>query len=140
MKTVAVVGAGAIGTFLGTYLARTGADVSALARGATAAALRAHGFRFEEGGAAPHRAGARDGGDDRARPAGSGRARGEGAVAAGPRRPRSAAARPAHRGAPAMNGVPWWFFHGLGGPHEGAAVRAVDPDGRHRGRASRRVT
>jgi 2-dehydropantoate 2-reductase len=30
----------------------------------------------------------------------------------------------------AMNGVPWWFFHGLGGPHEGSAVRAVDPDGR----------
>jgi 2-dehydropantoate 2-reductase len=29
-----------------------------------------------------------------------------------------------------MNGVPWWFFHGLGGSHEGAAVRAVDPDGR----------
>jgi 2-dehydropantoate 2-reductase len=31
---------------------------------------------------------------------------------------------------PAMNGVPWWFFHDLGGSHEGAAVRAVDPDGR----------
>ena len=30
----------------------------------------------------------------------------------------------------AMNGVPWWFFHGLGGPHEGSEVRAVDPDGR----------
>jgi 2-dehydropantoate 2-reductase len=29
-----------------------------------------------------------------------------------------------------MNGVPWWFFHGRGGPHEGAPVRAVDPDGR----------
>ena len=51
MKTVAIVGAGAIGTFLGTYLARTGTDVSALARGKTAAALRTHGFRFEEGGA-----------------------------------------------------------------------------------------
>jgi 2-dehydropantoate 2-reductase len=31
---------------------------------------------------------------------------------------------------PAMNGVPWWFFHGLAGSHEGAAVRAVDTDGR----------
>jgi 2-dehydropantoate 2-reductase len=30
----------------------------------------------------------------------------------------------------AMNGVPWWFFHGLGGPHDGAPVRAVDPGGR----------
>jgi 2-dehydropantoate 2-reductase len=26
--------------------------------------------------------------------------------------------------------VPWWFFNGLAGSHEGAAVRAVDPDGR----------
>lgn len=50
MKKVSIVGAGAIGTFLGTYLARSGSEVSALARGATAAALRTHGFQFEEGG------------------------------------------------------------------------------------------
>jgi 2-dehydropantoate 2-reductase len=31
---------------------------------------------------------------------------------------------------PAMNGVPWWFFHGLGGSLEGTAVRAIDPEGR----------
>jgi 2-dehydropantoate 2-reductase len=29
----------------------------------------------------------------------------------------------------AVNGVPWWFFHGIGGPHEGAVVEAVDPGG-----------
>ena len=46
-----MVGAGAIGTFIGTGLARSGSEVSALARGRTAAALRAHGFRFEENGA-----------------------------------------------------------------------------------------
>src|SRR5258705_13903781 len=50
MKTVSIVGAGAIGTFLGAYLARSGSEGSALARGATAAALRTHGVRFEEGG------------------------------------------------------------------------------------------
>ena len=45
---VAIVGAGAIGLFLGTHLARAGAEVSAIARGATAEALRvleAGGFR-----------------------------------------------------------------------------------------------
>ena len=127
---VCVVGAGAIGTFVGAYLARSGCEVSALARGATAAALRAHGFRFQQDGAvltAPVRVA-------------------EDAVGLGPqdlivvavKAPALAAAAgsvaallgPRTTVLPAMNGVPWWFFHGLGGPHDGAAVRAVDPDGR----------
>jgi 2-dehydropantoate 2-reductase len=29
-----------------------------------------------------------------------------------------------------INGIPWWYFHKLAGPHEGRAVAAVDPDGR----------
>lgn len=29
----------------------------------------------------------------------------------------------------AVNGVPWWYFHGLGGPHEGRIVESVDPGG-----------
>jgi 2-dehydropantoate 2-reductase len=28
----------------------------------------------------------------------------------------------------AMNGVPWWFFDGLGGPCDGLRLRSVDPD------------
>jgi 2-dehydropantoate 2-reductase len=28
-----------------------------------------------------------------------------------------------------VNGVPWWYFQALGGPHEGRAVTRVDPDG-----------
>jgi glycine/D-amino acid oxidase-like deaminating enzyme len=39
---VCVVGAGAIGTFIGARLSRSGCQVTALARGATAASLRAH--------------------------------------------------------------------------------------------------
>jgi 2-dehydropantoate 2-reductase len=130
MKTVCVVGAGAIGMFLGTRLARSGSEVAALARGATAAALRTHGFRFEEGGTtltAPVRVV-------------------ETTAALGPQdlvvltvkgpslsglaeqvRPLLG---PESMVLTAMNGVPWWFFHGLGGPHEGSVVRAVDPDGR----------
>ena len=130
MKTVFIVGAGAIGTFLGTYLARRGAEVSAVARGATAAALRTHGFRFEEGGTvltAPVRVV-------------------EETTALGPQDLVVLAVKGpslpdlAEKVRPllgpdtvvltAMNGVPWWFFHGLGGPHEGAAVKSVDPYGR----------
>jgi 2-dehydropantoate 2-reductase len=127
---VCVVGAGAIGTFIGTYLARGGDEVSALARGATAAALRAHGFRFEQGGvvlSAPVRV---------AEDAGVLGPQGLVVVAVkGPSLPEVAGQVGALLGPetivlPAMNGVPWWFFHGLGGPHEGAAVRCVDPDGR----------
>ena len=130
MKTVAIVGAGAIGTFLGAYLARSGSDVSALARGKTAAALRAHGFRFEEGGAmltAPVRVAEE--------PAALGPQELVVLAVKGPSLPDLAPSIRPLLGPDtvvlaAMNGVPWWFFHGLGGPHEGAAVRSVDPDGR----------
>ena len=47
---ICVVGAGAIGGFLGTRLALEGsAQVSVLARGATLVALRDHGWRLQEG-------------------------------------------------------------------------------------------
>jgi len=127
---VCLVGAGAIGTFLGTHLARIGAEVSALARGATAAALRAHGLRFEAGGetlTAPVRV-VEDtralGAQDLVVVAVKGPALPAVAPQVGP------LLGPETIVLPAMNGVPWWFFHGLGGSHEGAAVRAVDPDGR----------
>ena len=129
MTRICVVGAGAVGTFLGVHLAREGAEVSALARGRTAAALRAHGFRLEQNGAvltAPVRV-----------------AEDTGALGPqdlvvlavkGPALPALAASVRPLLGPDtvvltAMNGVPWWFFHGLGGPHDGAPVRAVDPDG-----------
>ncbi len=50
--SICIVGAGAIGGLLGTRLAATGnGRVSALARGATLAALHAHGWRLRSGGA-----------------------------------------------------------------------------------------
>lgn len=29
----------------------------------------------------------------------------------------------------AVNGIPWWYFHKLAGPHEGRRVESVDPGG-----------
>jgi 2-dehydropantoate 2-reductase len=127
---VCVVGAGAIGTFLGVHLAKSGCEVSALARGRTLAAVRAAGLRLQQDGAlltASVRA-AEDG-------AAIGRQDLVVVAVKGPSLPGAAALvspllGPDTMVLPAMNGVPWWFFHGLGGAHEGAAVRAVDPDGR----------
>jgi 2-dehydropantoate 2-reductase len=28
-----------------------------------------------------------------------------------------------------QNGIPWWYFHKLGGPYDGTPVTSVDPDG-----------
>jgi len=30
---------------------------------------------------------------------------------------------------PAINGLPWWYFHRAGGRYEGARLRSLDPDG-----------
>ena len=127
---VCLVGAGAIGTFLGVHLAKSGCEVSALARGRTLAAVRAAGLRLQQDGAlltAPVRAAEEA--------AALGRQDLVVVAVKGPSLPAAAALVPPLLGPdtvvlPAMNGVPWWFFHGLGGAHEGAAVRAVDPDGR----------
>ena len=48
---VCIYGAGAIGGFLGARLAAQGHAVSAVARGATLAALRSHGMRLRTSGA-----------------------------------------------------------------------------------------
>jgi 2-dehydropantoate 2-reductase len=47
---ICIVGAGAVGGFLGTRLARAGATVGALARGATRDALATHGWRLDQEG------------------------------------------------------------------------------------------
>ena len=47
---ICIYGAGAIGGWTGTKLARSGHEVSVVARGATLEALQLHGLRLEEGG------------------------------------------------------------------------------------------
>ena len=130
---ICILGAGAIGGFIGTRLALSPAaqrgdiQVSALARGATLAALNAHGWRLNMGGALLHA-------------------------------PATASDKPAQLGAqdliiiavksqslaaavqgiapllgentvvmPAMNGVPWWFC----AQHAGfeSPLASLDPQG-----------
>jgi len=130
MLKVCVVGAGAIGGFLGTRLAASGAaNVAALARGTTLAALRDHGWRLEENGAVttapvtlasddPRDLGPQD------------------LLIIAVKAPALPALAPTLKPLigshtlllPAMNGVPWWFSHGVTalGP---APLQSVDPEG-----------
>lgn len=131
-KRICIVGAGAIGGWLAAHLGHRLGDavrLSALARGATLAALRQHGLRMDSGGERivvpimasdrPEELGAQD------------------LVVVAVKGPALAGAAPAvkallgsqTRVLVAMNGVPWWFFDGLPGPCAGLRLESVDPGG-----------
>lgn len=127
---VCIVGAGAIGGFLGARLAAKGdSQVSALARGATLEALCRHGWRLRQDGQllqAPARASAAAaelGVQDLVVIAVKGPALGAVARDIGP------LLGPDTIVLPAMNGVPWWFGNGIAALGE-APLASVDPDGR----------
>ena len=126
---VCIVGAGAIGGFIGTRLAAADrCEVSALARGATLAALREHGWRLRQGGAllqAPARAeqhAAELGTQDLVVIAVKGPALAQVASQIAP------LLGPGTWVMPAMNGVPWWFGRGVAALGD-APLQSVDPGG-----------
>ena len=129
IRSVAIVGAGAIGGWLGARLAHSGHEVSALARGATLAALRADGLRLHQAGEtiqAPVKA------SERAQDLGV-----HDLVIVAVKAPAlpSIAPQMGPLVGPdtvvltAMNGVPWWFFEGFGGALAGTPLPVVDPGG-----------
>ncbi len=130
---VCIYGAGAIGGFIGTRLGLAGdCTVSAVARGATLAALQAHGLRLRQGGelfSTPVQASddpAALGVQDLVVIAVKGQSLPEVAARIAP------LLGPQTRVLPAMNGVPWWFGAGhpvLGDPAL-APLHSIDPGGR----------
>jgi 2-dehydropantoate 2-reductase len=127
---VCVVGAGAIGGFLGTRLAAAGeASVAALARGATLAALRDHGWRLEKG-ATRLQAPAATASDD-PRDLGP-----QDLIIITVKAPALPALAPSLAPLiaadtlvlPAMNGVPWWFSDGIAALGT-RPLESVDPGG-----------
>ena len=127
---IAVVGAGAIGGYVGGWLAAAGEDVVFIARGANLRTIRGEGMRVigEDGREVVARANA----FDDTRDAGpqdyvilAVKAHQVAAVA-----PSLAALCHAETGIVTMqNGIPWWYFHKHGGAYEGTPVRSADPDG-----------
>lgn len=124
-----IVGAGAIGGLLGTRLAAAGAaEVCALARGATLAALRTHGWRLDgPSGALQATVQASDD------PAALGvqdlvviAVKAQSLPVLAPTL--LPLLGPATVVLPAMNGVPWWFGHGVPGL-DAEPLESVDPGG-----------
>ncbi|WP_020659791.1 2-dehydropantoate 2-reductase [Amycolatopsis benzoatilytica] len=127
---VAVLGAGAIGAYVGAALHRAGVDVHLIARGPHLAAMRERGVRVRS----PR-------GDFTARPHATSDPREVGPVDyvflglkahsypdCGPLLEPLLGRNTAL--VAAQNGIPWWYFHGLAGhPLEGHRVEAVDPGG-----------
>ncbi|HXZ72659.1 MAG TPA: 2-dehydropantoate 2-reductase N-terminal domain-containing protein, partial [Streptosporangiaceae bacterium] len=112
----AVLGAGAIGGYVGACLARAGLDVTLIARGAHLAAMRSRGIRvlspdgdFHAGPCATDDIGAVSGADVVFLGL---KAYSLPPVAAELHR----ALRPGTPVIAAQNGIPWWYFQGRPGP------------------------
>jgi len=128
---IAVVGAGAIGGYLGAKLALAGEEVTFIARNRNLAAINANGFRLIlEDGSEQHAVTARavqhmaDAGE-------------QDAVLLTVKAHQVRDVLPDLRAlfgpktmvVTMINGLPWWYFHRLAGPFEGRQLDSVDPGG-----------
>jgi 2-dehydropantoate 2-reductase len=131
---ICVVGAGAIGGYLGARLAAAGEEVTFIARNRNLEAINSRGFRLlQEDGSELHAPpGAALRAVQRCADAGA-----QDAVLLTVKAHQVRDLLPDLRAlfgpqtavVTMINGIPWWYFHKLAGPHEGRAVATVDPDG-----------
>lgn len=125
----AILGSGAIGSYVGAALARGGADVVLIARGRQLEALQESGVRVlsARGDFEAHPPAT----DDLAAVADADVVvlglKAYGIPELAPRLGQLLGANTAVL--PAQNGVPWWFFQSFGGAHEGTVLERVDPGG-----------
>jgi 2-dehydropantoate 2-reductase len=126
---ICVYGAGAIGGYMAARLAHAGSEVTVIARGAKLEAIRKNGLTVLS-----------DAGDITTHPAVT-----DDATKAGPQdyviiamKAHSVPAvaekmaplfGPETAVVPAVNGVPWWYFHKLDGPWQDQRIETVDPGG-----------
>jgi 2-dehydropantoate 2-reductase len=126
---VAVLGAGAIGAYVGAALARGGTDVHLIARGKNLEAMRRNGVRVLS-----------DRGDFEAHPPATDDPSEVGPVdfvflglKANSYASAGALLEPLMDENTAViaaqNGIPWWYFHGVEGPYAGRRIESVDPGG-----------
>jgi 2-dehydropantoate 2-reductase len=126
---VAIFGAGAIGGMMGVKLAQAGADVTFIARGPHLAAMQENGVIMHSGGETIQ---------VRPRCVASSAQAGRQDYVIVTLKAHSLPAAAADIAlmmdetsalVTAVNGVPYWYFHGLAGPYEGRIVQSVDPGG-----------
>lgn len=128
---IAIIGAGAIGGYVGVKLALAGEDVTFMVRGANLQAIRQHGMKLVQA----------DGNEQIAR-----NVQATNDYAAAGVQDLVVLAMKAHQVeavlpelrhligpetviVPMQNGIPFWYFHEHGGALAGTPVRSVDPEG-----------
>ncbi len=126
---ICVFGAGAVGGHVAARLAKGGAEVSVVARGAHLAAMQANGLEVRTPGEHFHATVTAS-----ADPAALGVQDCVIVTLKAPALPAMAATIAPLLGPEtavvfAMNGIPWWYFHKEGGPHDGYQLDRIDPDG-----------
>jgi len=125
----AVIGAGAIGAYVGASLAKAGADVTLVARGAHLRAMQEHGVRVLS-----------ERGEFHVRPAATDRCDSVGVVdcvivalkahqIGGMLDAMAPLFGPQTQVIAMQNGIPWWYFQNHGGELEGLVLERVDPGG-----------
>jgi 2-dehydropantoate 2-reductase len=129
---VAVVGAGAIGGYLGAKLARAGEAVTFIARNRNLEAINARGFRLIlEDGSEEHAPTVRAVQD-------MAEAGAQDVVLLTLKAHQVRDVLPGLRAlfgpdtvvVSMINGIPWWYFHKLAGAYEGRQLESVDPGGK----------
>jgi len=128
---ICIVGAGAIGGYLGAKLALAGETVTLIARGSHLEAIQKDGLKLVM----------TDGSSQVVRPAlatSNIQEAGEQDVVILTLKAHSVPAiapylsplyNPDTTVITAQNGIPWWYFHHHGGEYEGTRIKSVDPDG-----------
>ena len=126
---IAILGAGAIGGYLGARLAQRGEDVVLIARGAHLDAMRTNGLRLiDHDGESVVRVNATDDfASIREADAVFVTLKAHALPAVAERLAASLGERTVV--VSAQNGIPWWYFQRHGGEHEGTHLETVDPGG-----------
>jgi 2-dehydropantoate 2-reductase len=128
---IAIIGAGAIGGYVGVKLALAGEDVTFIVRGANLEAIRKNGMKLIMHDGAEHIARDVKATNDYAQAGPQ-----DVVILAMKAHQVEAVAKelpklfgPETTVVTMQNGIPYWYFHKHGGPHEGSHVRSVDPTG-----------
>ncbi len=130
---ICIFGAGAIGGYIAGFLAKSGADVSVVARGAHLKAIQDNGLTVEQADGPSIHAKV-NASDD---PAKLGPQDAVLVTVKAPALPSVAGAigpllGPTTPVAFLTNGIPWWYFLGHGGPDDGRSLALLDPGDRLR--------
>lgn len=126
---ICIYGAGAIGCWIGARLHEAGVDVSLVARGPHLAAMQANGLVVRESGETKNLSvDARVDVDDLPVPDFTIVTLKSHSIPLVASRLASLARQGSHI-VMAVNGIPWWFFYGVGKGFPARIVKSVDPDG-----------